>query len=144
MKIWNGHFDKKHNPCIRIQVAGDTGRSIEIEAVIDTGFSGFLLVPVYLALPLGLAYVATSKVNLADGSDRPMLLGMAEVTFQETKKMGLVHLPGPSTDALVGLDFLRQFGLALYVSSSLVGLVDEQDLIRVTQANQGPPVPPKK
>ena len=47
---------------------GPGGRSCEINAVIDTGFDGFLTVPTAVVSELGPAFGGTSRATLADGS----------------------------------------------------------------------------
>ena len=41
---------------------------IAVDAVIDTGFDGYLCLPVQLAIQLGLELSGSIKVELADGS----------------------------------------------------------------------------
>ena len=54
---------------VTLTVQGPTGQSREIEAVIDTGFSGFLTLPTALVGELGLPYQYRSRAILADGSE---------------------------------------------------------------------------
>jgi len=53
---------------IRLTVQGARGRAYEVEAVIDTGFSGFLTLPPTLITLLGAAWVGRQPGLLADGS----------------------------------------------------------------------------
>ena len=64
-----GVVNAAYEPVITIVVQGQAGRTWEIEAVIDTGFSGFLTVPPLLATELGLDFRGTSRATLADGSE---------------------------------------------------------------------------
>eukprot|EP01041_Mallomonas_annulata_P033765 gene33765-56435_t len=54
MSVWNGHFDSKGNPCISIEVFGTNSSPLALDATIDTGFSGFLMMPMLPAMPLGM------------------------------------------------------------------------------------------
>ena len=58
-----------YEPVITLAVQGPSGRTSEIEAVVDTGFSGFLTVTPALATELELDLRGTSLATLADGSE---------------------------------------------------------------------------
>ena len=54
---------------VTLPVRGTAGRAREVEAVIDTGFNGYLTLPPMLAADLGLPVVGDAEAVLADGSD---------------------------------------------------------------------------
>ena len=56
-------------PVVVLTVQGPSGQATEIEAIIDTGFNGFLTVTPALAAELGLSLESTSRATLADGSE---------------------------------------------------------------------------
>ena len=62
-----GYIDECGQGRVRV---GIIGRKMEIavDAVIDTGFDGYLCLPVQLAIHLGLELSGSIKVELADGS----------------------------------------------------------------------------
>ena len=53
---------------VRLVVVGPAGRQQEIEALIDTGFSGHLTLPPALIASLGLTWLGRDEGILADGS----------------------------------------------------------------------------
>ena len=53
---------------VTLAVHGPSGGTREIEAVVDTGFSGFLTVTPGLVMELGLDYRTRGRAILADGS----------------------------------------------------------------------------
>ena len=55
---------------IRLTVRGPAGQEHEIEAIIDTGFDGWLSLPSSLIALLGLVWRRRGRALLADGSDR--------------------------------------------------------------------------
>ena len=55
-------------PSYPSQCEAHRGRQWEVEAVIDTGFTGFLSAPSALATELGLPFLTNESAFLADGS----------------------------------------------------------------------------
>jgi|SRR5579884_3009244 len=53
---------------IHLEVQGLSGQSVEIEAVIDTGYDGYLTLPAHVISALGLPWHETTSAELADGS----------------------------------------------------------------------------
>lgn len=54
---------------IRLKVKGRGGREKEVEAIIDTGYTGSLTLPPALIAALGLRWQTMDRVTLADGSE---------------------------------------------------------------------------
>ena len=49
-----GAVNAAYEPVVTLAIHGPSGETTEIEAVVDTGFTGFLTVPPALAAELGL------------------------------------------------------------------------------------------
>ncbi len=64
-----GVVNAAYEAVVRLTVQGPSGDSQEIEAVIDTGFTGFLTLPPALVTNLGLAYRDRGRAILADGRE---------------------------------------------------------------------------
>ena len=121
-----GSFDKIGNPIVTISVRGVfTGGKKEFEAVIDTGFTGFLQMPLIEAFPLGLVLAGTTSVTLADGSASPRLMALGIVAMGTVEESVLILLDVGSDAILVGMSLLRRFKKKLVVSSTDVLLEDE-------------------
>jgi clan AA aspartic protease len=52
---------------IRLKIKGTNGQEQEIDAVVDTGFNGFLTLPLSIIVALDCAYLCQGYVVLADG-----------------------------------------------------------------------------
>jgi predicted aspartyl protease len=64
-----GSFDTSGSPTIDIDVlVWNTGVSRTITATLDTGFTGFLMLPMMAAFPVGLILHSTIDITLADSS----------------------------------------------------------------------------
>lgn len=69
MSVQVGYLDSNGHPRIRIRVHGpDPAIFTEEDALIDTGFTGFLMLPQTKAFSLGIVPTATSNYTLADDS----------------------------------------------------------------------------
>lgn len=130
MAIWVGSF-KGNYPCITMQVTGTQGHPAEITAVVDTGFTGFLLLSAERAAPLGLEPLATTTATLADGNVQNMQTAFANVGFADRTERGVATLAPQRVASLVGIDFLRKFKMALSVTATEVYLLDGSDLVRM-------------
>lgn len=64
-----GVVNAAYESVITLAIEGPHGQAQETEAVIDTGFTGFLTVTPALAMELGLDYRGISRATLADGSE---------------------------------------------------------------------------
>ena len=61
-----GTVNANFEATIRLTVQGSTGQEQEIEAVIDTGFTGSLTLPPLLVGVLGLTWLTQGRVMLGD------------------------------------------------------------------------------
>jgi len=125
MLVATGFFDNG-NPSLKIQLAGVFNQTpVEFTAIIDTGFTGFIAMPLIKAFPLGLPLFGTTQVTLADGQTQTKLVAQAKATIGTQTKIGIVILEPSSNDVLIGMDFLRTFKLALFLTTMGIALLDE-------------------
>jgi clan AA aspartic protease len=125
-----GSFDSVGNPTIRITVSGSIdGAKQQFEAIIDTGFTGFLWMPLVQAIPLGLRLYGTTSLTLADGSTITNLVATGQVSIsQDRLSTGVIVLQTSSSEVLVGMDFIRALGPMLVVyDKRLVALLNEAE-----------------
>lgn len=130
MPTWTGLFNAAGNPILKITLTGALGTAQEFDALVDTGFSGFLLMPTVKALPLGLILYGTTSVELADGSNAVKWTALGTASVGAESVAGIVILENNTSVPLVGMDFLRRFKKTLIVheKNTLVALVDDSDV----------------
>jgi predicted aspartyl protease len=120
-------FNHAESPRVRIGLNGVSPHaSREFDAIVDTGFTGFISMPMKDAIPLGLVLSGTTSATLADGSSSHKLTALGTAIVGEESNLGVVLLSlgsGPS-DVLVGMEFLRAFNKTLFVRGQQVELVD--------------------
>jgi hypothetical protein len=145
-----GYVDSNGHPRMTISVRGTHPTEFaDLDAFIDTGFAGFLMLPVALALPLGLALYGTGDYYLADGSPISCFLAEGTVEIRPPSELpaftspatALVTNPASATqtervsgvvviggdDPLLGMEFIRVLKKWLLIGST-VALVDSEDL----------------
>ncbi len=135
-----GYLDKAGHPFVKISVFGLSDQfKQEFEAMIDTGFTGFLMLPITSAFPLALTLYGTTSYTLADGTTSPKLLAVGTVELQGDRVRGVIVLESnASSGPLLGMEFLRRFDKVLMVSKAGVVLYDEDDLRKALEATAGP------
>ena len=75
---------------------------------------------------------ATTNVTLADGRQTPMETTMGRARFQRRSRLGPILLSPTHAEVLVGMSFLRIFGLVLVVSPVRgVTLIDEKSMAKL-------------
>jgi predicted aspartyl protease len=126
MPTLRGSLDSGHCPTIAIAVSASDRPSEFFDALIDTGFTGFVQLPVRRARELGLAPRAASEIQYADGRIDTILLSWARVVLGIDAQEGFVHLQRGSNEVIVGVEFLRAFRktFILSITPGLVLLVD--------------------
>jgi predicted aspartyl protease len=121
-----GYLAANGHPHIKIKIWGIAKDfAQEFEAMIDTGFTGFLSIPLTAAFPLALTLFGTGNYELADGTVSPKLLGWGTIELDDETANGIIVLESKSTGLIVGMQFLKNLNKALFLSKDGVWLVDE-------------------
>jgi clan AA aspartic protease len=98
---------------IRLRVKGHRGRELEVEAVIDTGYTASLTLPPAFVAALGLRWRSVDRFTLADGSECIFDVYEAKVVWDG--KVRTVLIDEADADALVGMRLLRGYELKMQV-----------------------------
>ncbi|MBA2669849.1 MAG: clan AA aspartic protease [Gemmatimonadetes bacterium] len=104
---------------IRVVVRSLQGQEREIEAIVDTGFSGSLTLPTDLVAALDLPFRRRGRDLLADGSES--LFDIHEATVTWDGRPHLVSVDVADTDPLAGMTLLD--GYELTVQAVVAGRV---------------------
>src|SRR5208282_2079158 len=117
MATATGFFDNSGCPALEIGISGVIQKQpTEFDAHIDTGFAGFISMPMAAALPLGLILSGTMMVVLADGSSSARLTASGTVWLGADSQSGEIILEPDSNEVLLGMELLRAFHKRLIVS----------------------------
>jgi len=109
-----GFLDANNVPTLEIEILG-IGQATKFTCLVDTGFTGFLSIPLLQALPLGLVLTATTTVTFANGATADRLVCLGNAIVDGVTKSGTILLEQQGGIAILGIDFLRKFGLKLVV-----------------------------
>lgn len=100
---------------LRLTVRGYRGRQQEIEAVIDTGYTGWLTLPPLVVAALQLRWQTSGRGVLADGSVSVFDVYQARVLWDGRSRSVLVD--EFAATPLVGMSLLRGYEFNMRVQS---------------------------
>lgn len=146
-----GRSDERGHAWLKVKVFGlsaQLGR--EFEAMIDTGFTGFLTLPLASALPLGLILAASQTSTLANGATADSLVCMGNIDLGNGDLVTGEILVGGGETPLLGMGFLKESGRMLCIMPEGFLLVDVKwlaetvaDALRqAAEPSAKPPAPP--
>ncbi len=103
-----------------ISVAVQNGSTLKsFDAVIDTGFTGFLSLPIAIIIELGLQWSYRDRATLGDGSETVFDVYNAEIVWDG--ELREIEIDAAETEPLLGMALLR--GYRLQVDTIEGGLV---------------------
>ena len=108
-----GVVNAAYEPVITLAVQGQSGWSRDIEAIVDTGFNGFLTLPTTLVSELGLPFVSIGRATLADGSEIAYDVYGATVLWDGRRIY--IEADAADTTPLVGMLLLDGQDLSIHV-----------------------------
>jgi len=108
-----GSVNARNEAVVRLRVRGPGGAELDIDAIIDSGFTASLTLPMTMVAALGLARQSGGTAVLADGSVRLFDIFAAEVAWGGTWRAVLVSAVG--NESLVGMRLLAGHKLVIDV-----------------------------
>ena len=121
-----GTYTKGHAH-IKIKLSGVSKEPMELLALLDTGFTGFVHLPMQYAFALGLPLIGTVTSTLADARRVTEFTTIGIVSINGLEKTGVVVLASGAKEVLVGMNFLQTFRLGLYLTGEDVLLFEDED-----------------
>lgn len=89
--------------------------SEQLPAILDTGFSGLLMIPDSTALSTGLKFCYKEELQAANGEKFEANVYVAKITFGCRELYTLIYSGSDKITPLVGLEFLKKFNLKLHI-----------------------------
>ena len=109
-----GAVNANYEPIIALPLRGPAGQAREIEAVVDTGFNGFLTLPLALVAELGLPFRFRGQAVLANGSEETFDVYGVTVLWDDQPLY--VESGAVGVDPLVGMSLLDAHSLYVEVA----------------------------
>ncbi len=120
-----GAVNPNRDVTIRLPVRGPDEREQEIEAVIDTGFNGFITLPPAIVTAFGLAYLGRGRAILANGGEA--LFDIYEVPVIWDGRARDVEAEAADTDSLIGTSLLYGHDLRIHMVEGGVVAIAQRD-----------------
>lgn len=108
-----GVVNADHEAIIPLIVRGRRKREIRIPGIVDTGFTGSLILPSDLIGRLRLPWLGSARALLADGS--PRLFDLYAVTVVWDGRARTVETGASEAEPLVGMDLMHGHELRVQV-----------------------------
>lgn len=119
-----GFFSRRGEPMVSVVVGGSGGRQVEVDAVVDTGFSDYLTLPIEIIEALELPIMDNIWIQLADGSHSAVDVYDARIRLED-EWIGANVQPAQTTP-LVGMKALA--GKRFCVEAVPDGLIEIDDI----------------
>lgn len=110
----SGVVSTDYEAVIRLEVQGPAGQKREVDAVVDTGYNGFLTLPPRLITALGLVLQGRGRATLANG--REDLFDIYEITVLWDSQLRQIETDAADTTPLVGMALLNGYDLHIEVA----------------------------
>jgi clan AA aspartic protease len=111
--VIRGVVNARNEGIVTLCVRGPGGSEVDVDAVVDSGFTASLTLSAATIAALGLTRASGGSAVLADGSIRPFDIYAAEVVWDGGWRPVLVSAVG--TEALLGLRLLAGHELRIAV-----------------------------
>ena len=108
-----GVVNAAHEAVIALHLQGPEGRTRDIEAVVDTGYSGFLTLPAVLVAELGLPFAYVGQAFLAN--DDEVSFDVHDVTVLWDGQPRYIEAGAVGATPLVGMALLHSHNLNIEV-----------------------------
>lgn len=120
----NGWVSPSYEAMIRFSIGRKNGQQQMIDAVIDTGYTGFLSVPSEIIAALNLPWTGIDRVTLGDGSETTFEVYEGAVIWDGEYRS--IPINESETDPLVGMSLL--YGSNLRIQTVVGGIVTIEKL----------------
>ena len=109
----HGTVNADREAVLRLQVSGLSGQPQEIEAVVDTGFTGFLTLPLSAIAALGLTRISRGRAILANGSEEIFDIYEAQIDWDGQTR--IIEADAAEVEPLIGMSMLYGYELRVRV-----------------------------
>ncbi len=94
-------------PKIEIEIIGASGHSEKVDALVDSGFNGYLTIPYTIAFPLGLILMGIQSSTLADGKSSSHFVCIGSICVDGKRVNTTIDIQ-PEGTILIGTKLLKE------------------------------------
>lgn len=134
-------INENNSPKVIVEVAGPGKNTKEVIATVDTGFSGFLQIPLSVGISCHLNLWGTQFYTLADGSTMKNLTCFGLIKFNGKELWGIITLCESNDDSLLGMQFLQQLGMDFVVSVKDKKAIFKEKVVSATPQSETSTIP---
>ncbi len=104
-----GSVNSYHEAIIQVPIPAANAQTLQIEFILDTGFSGSRTLPQNIITALGLPFRSRGSAILADGSETEFDIYATTIIWDGQQRRVLIE--AADTDPLVGMGLLYGFNI---------------------------------
>ncbi len=108
-----GSVNAAHEAVVALPLRGPEGQALDVNAVVDTGFTRFLTLPSAIVTELGLGFRGVNQVILADGSETTLEVYGVTVLWDGQPREVVAY--ASNTTPLIGMSLLHRHNLNIDV-----------------------------
>ena len=116
-----GAVNDAYEAVVTLSLQGPAGQAQDLEAVIDTGYSGFLTLPTALVMELGLPFAYIGRALLAN--DDEVTFDVHDVTILWDGRPRHIRADATGSTPLVGMLLLNRHSLNIEVERGGRGVI---------------------
>lgn len=109
-----GRVNEKLEAVLTLSIYDSQGKSREVEALIDTGYTAYLTLPSTIIAELGLENFATGQLTMADGSKIVSELYQASILWDGQPRT--IEVDALESEVLVGMALLEGCDLHIHIA----------------------------
>ena len=106
------HINSKLEAIIAITIVAKDGKIREFEALVDTGYTGFLTLPLAILAELNLEIFASGRLTMADGHAVDVDLYQATILWDGQPRT--IEVDALESEVLVGMSLLEGYDLHVH------------------------------
>jgi clan AA aspartic protease len=111
--VLSGKVNSRREAVVRLWIRGPSDRALEIEAIVDTGFTGSLTLPQSYVTRLGLVWKGRGEGVLADGTSSSF--GVYEAVALWHRQPRVISVHAVESKPLLGMTMLDGNEFAMQV-----------------------------
>ena len=112
----SGRISASLEASIPLLVSGPDGQSLQVDAIVDTGFSGSLTLPLSVIESIGLTWLCRQQGMLADGRIHPFDVYTANIVWDNSERT--IEVEAADVDPLLGMSLLAGYRVTMEVRAS--------------------------